>query len=507
MADLESYSPGSSAMDTSAFLSEEDLARLKQARQDQSSWDDEDSWFPQPPASPAPVDGQLLPDSGYELRGFAADDLADAPVASTSAPTRRAASQAPAETPAFPSVSLPQAPVLELAQPVAEDNTLVSLAAASQGSRSARTRTGGRRSRAASWGKQHAERAPQIVAGATGKAAVGASPADTMRLFMKRAGQHKLLTADEEKELSGHVQHLVALKKAAAEMRVELEREPTAAECAKKLGVSVEVYEQRRITGLEAKQRMIDSNLRLVVSIAKKYLFRGMPMEDLIAEGVTGLSRSIERFDAGRGFKFSTYAHWWIRQACARSVQDQARVIRLPVHLHDIISRIRKAEAQLSAQLNRRATAGEVAAEVGITVQRLHLMNKVARLPTSMNAPLGRGNDNGDTLEDGVEDENTMTPDELAVKRMLEADIDNVLHTLSPRECGVLRMRYGLDDGIEKTLEEIGKRFRVTRERIRQIESKALRKMRQPSRQGVLLEYQTDFVELTDRRTGSTRRS
>jgi RNA polymerase primary sigma factor len=320
---------------------------------------------------------------------------------------------------------------------------------------------------------------------------------DVMRMFMKRAGQYKLLTADEEKELAVKIQHLADLQRIAVELEEASGAEATPLEVAAKAGISPSEYQARYAAGEESKQHMINSNLRLVVSIAKKYMHRGLPLEDLIAEGVTGLAKGAERFDPARGFKFSTYAHWWIRQAVSRSIQDQARVIRLPVHLHDVISRIRKTEAELLNELKRRPTPEEVAEVVGITPARLVLLNKAARLPTSMSTPMGKAGDTqADTLEDTIEDEMAETVDDLAVKRLLQADIDNVLHTLSPRECGVLRMRYGLDDGEEKTLEEIGLRYKVTRERIRQIESKALRKMRQPSRQGVLHDYQGGDAEI-----------
>jgi RNA polymerase primary sigma factor len=277
---------------------------------------------------------------------------------------------------------------------------------------------------------------------------------------------------------------------------------PSPVQVAAKAGITPAEYQARIEAGEASKQCMINSNLRLVVSIAKKYLHRGLPLEDLISEGVQGLAKGTERFDPARGFKFSTYAHWWIRQGVSRSIQDQARVIRLPVHLHDLISRIRKTEQELATEFKRKPTADEVAEVVGITPARLTVLNKAAKLPTSMSAPLKSSEEGGNTLEDIVEDMDADTVDATAVTRLLRADIDNVLHTLSPRECGVLRMRYGLDDGQEKTLEEVGAEFKVTRERIRQIESKALRKMRQPARQGVLMDYKNgiDTTVIPDRK-------
>lgn len=368
------------------------------------------------------------------------------------------------------------------------------------------TQAGRRRARMGQWGKQNAE--DHIAELASLETSVAGPSLDVMKSFMKRANSFKLLTGDEEKTLGRHIQQLTALKTMAVGLAEQLGREPTLDECAVAAEIRPEELRQRYVVGRHSKQQMMDCNLRLVVSISRKYAMRGVPLEDLVAEGVTGLSNGIDRFDPSRGFKLSTYVHWWIRQAVTRSVQEQSRVLRLPVHLHDLIGRIRRTELQLMNDLNRRATQTEVAKHVGISVSRLQLLNKAARQPTSTSQPLGKEGSDGATVEDGIEDP-AESVDERIVQIRLEGDVDNVLHTLSPRECGVMRMRYGLDDGIEKTLDEIGLRYKVTRERIRQIECKALRKMKQPTRQSALKNYEQvmDHSDQTPLRAGPGRAS
>jgi RNA polymerase primary sigma factor len=315
---------------------------------------------------------------------------------------------------------------------------------------------------------------------------------DGMKVFLRNIGKHKLLTADEERILAAKVQDYLALEKTKTELEEKLGRVASSEEWAHACGApDGSEFRDRVETGLEARRKMIECNLRLVVSIAKKYIGRGMELQDLIAEGIIGLERGVEKFDHTRGFKFSTYAHWWIRQAVTRSISDQGRTIRLPVHLYENMSKVKKAEKELEEELDRKPSQAEIADRVGMTEKKLEFLYKSYRMPVSMDAPL-KGSSKSEevrTLEDMIEDTDQMTPEETAIKKQLKTHLEEVLSTLSPREAGVLRLRYGLEDGREHTLEEIGKHFSVTRERIRQIEAKALRKLRQPSRSGVLREY------------------
>ena len=309
---------------------------------------------------------------------------------------------------------------------------------------------------------------------------------DSIRIYLQEIGRIRLLRAEEEIELARKIADLLQLERIREDLGDRLERTPRDDEWAREVDMNPREFRRRLYLGRRAKDKMVQSNLRLVVSIAKKYMNRGLSFQDLIQEGSLGLIRAAEKFDHEKGYKFSTYATWWIRQAITRAIADQSRTIRLPVHLYETISRIKKTTKILSQEMGRKPTEEEIATRMEMTIEKLRFIAKSAQLPISLETPIGKEEDS--RLGDFIEADGENPEDEVS-KNLLREDLENVLDTLSPRERDVLRLRYGLDDGRMKTLEEIGQIFNVTRERIRQIEAKALRKLRHPNRNSILKEY------------------
>ncbi|MDO4169967.1 MAG: RNA polymerase sigma factor RpoD [Lachnospiraceae bacterium] len=308
---------------------------------------------------------------------------------------------------------------------------------------------------------------------------------DPVRMYLKEIGKVPLLTADEEKELAQNMEN--GLK--AQEELDELQKVIDQASEEEKVVYEARIKELNRLieTGEQSKKKLAEANLRLVVSIAKRYVGRGMLFLDLIQEGNLGLIKAVEKFDYDKGFKFSTYATWWIRQAITRAIADQARTIRIPVHMVETINKLIRVSRQLLQELGREPTPEEIAEEMNMPVERVREILKISQEPVSLETPIGEEEDSH--LGDFIQDENVPVPAEAAAFTLLKEQLVEVLGTLTEREQKVLCLRFGLEDGRARTLEEVGKEFNVTRERIRQIEAKALRKLRHPSRSRKLKDY------------------
>lgn len=310
---------------------------------------------------------------------------------------------------------------------------------------------------------------------------------NSVHWYLRLISNDPLLKPEEEVELGRLVKQLMAWEKKCVELADRMGRQPTVAEWADYLGRDRDEFGKHLLEARRAKERMIVCNLRLVVSIAKKYINRSMPLSDLIQEGTLGLIRACEKFDADKGFKFSTYATWWVRQAVSRSIADQSRTVRLPVHLYDSITAIRRATKILTNELGRPPLEKEVADYLDVTVEKLRQTRVYMQSSVPLDCPLGPSDD-ALRLSDVIESDEE-SPEDRVESSLLRDDLEHVVNSLTPRERDVVRMRYGLDDGRAKTLEEIGNVFDVSKERVRQIESKALRKLRHPYRSAVLKDY------------------
>jgi RNA polymerase primary sigma factor len=295
---------------------------------------------------------------------------------------------------------------------------------------------------------------------------------DPVRMYLREIGRVPLLTARLEVEIA-----ILMERGERSEARLLIER-----------GTALRgQYEADVYRGRQARKRLTEANLRLVVSVAKKYIGRGLSLLDLIQEGNIGLIRAVEKFDYVKGYKFSTYATWWIRQAITRSIADQARTIRVPVHMVETINKLIRTSRRLLQELGREPTPEEIGADLQMPAERVREILKAAQEPVSLESPVGEEEDS--RLGDFVEDAGALAPAEAATHQLLREQMESVLDSLSGRERRVLQMRFGLDDGRARTLEEVGREFGVTRERIRQIEAKALRKLRHPSRSKKLKDY------------------
>mmetsp|Transcript_24180 Transcript_24180/g.57184 ORF Transcript_24180/g.57184 Transcript_24180/m.57184 type:complete len:562 (-) Transcript_24180:86-1771(-) len=335
-------------------------------------------------------------------------------------------------------------------------------------------------------------------------ARVSETGSDSLSHYLKTMCNHELLNKNEEVILGREIQILIKWEAQREELESQLLRPPTYAEWATSIREDMSVQELKKQIrrSLRAKKALMESNIRLVVSIAKKYQNRGMAFQDVAQEGIVGLTKACEKFDPERGFRFSTYATWWIKQGILRSIADQARVIRLPAHIQDQISKVRKAERELKAEHGRPPKDGEIIQRTGFTAKKIAFLHQVSQESMSMETKFASSKSKGSaagegdsalSLGDTISDSQTKQPVDMTTYQMFKDDISRLICTLNSREQAVVRMRFGLDDGRPKTLEEIGNRFQVTRERIRQVEARALMKLRQPYRNHSVKGYLQDY--------------
>ena len=314
----------------------------------------------------------------------------------------------------------------------------------------------------------------------------GVSVEDPVRMYLKEIGKVPLLSAEEEIDLAQKMEEGNVAQEKIIILKKRIEESEDEAEIAD-LKEEIKTLQKDVDAGADAKKRLAEANLRLVVSIAKRYVGRGMLFLDLIQEGNLGLIKAVEKFDYRKGYKFSTYATWWIRQAITRAIADQARTIRIPVHMVETINKLIRVSRQLLQELGREPSPEEIAEEMGMPVERVREILKISQEPVSLETPIGEEEDSH--LGDFIKDDNVPVPADAAAFTLLKEQLEEVLGTLTEREQKVLTLRFGLEDGRARTLEEVGKEFNVTRERIRQIEAKALRKLRHPSRSRKLRDF------------------
>lgn len=314
----------------------------------------------------------------------------------------------------------------------------------------------------------------------------GVSVEDPVRMYLKEIGKVPLLSAEEEIKLAQRMEEGNVATEKIQLLKARMEEAEDEAEKAE-IQEEIKAMQKAIDLGSDAKKRLAEANLRLVVSIAKRYVGRGMLFLDLIQEGNLGLIKAVEKFDYRKGYKFSTYATWWIRQAITRAIADQARTIRIPVHMVETINKLIRVSRQLLQELGREPSPEEIAAEMNMPVDRVREILKISQEPVSLETPIGEEEDSH--LGDFIKDDNVPVPADAAAFTLLKEQLEEVLGTLTEREQKVLTLRFGLEDGRARTLEEVGKEFNVTRERIRQIEAKALRKLRHPSRSRKLKDY------------------